>query len=127
MKKRPRRNHTAAFKAKVALAAIKGDRTIAQLADQIDAHASQITTGGKRGKQVAPVVGHHLNGVLAGLECQRLRHSFLRPCAWGAAQNSDRDAVNTPFDAPDPSTTVGETSFCGDNRNSAIRRRRNGE
>jgi transposase len=44
MKKRPRRNHTPAFKAKVALAAIKGDRTIAQLADQFDVHASQITT-----------------------------------------------------------------------------------
>ncbi len=32
MKRRPRRNHTPAFKAKVALAAIKGDRTLAQLA-----------------------------------------------------------------------------------------------
>ena len=36
MKRRPRRNHTAAFKAKVALAAIKGDRTLAQLAEQFD-------------------------------------------------------------------------------------------
>ena len=33
MSRRPRRNHTPAFKAKVALAAIKGDRTLAQLAD----------------------------------------------------------------------------------------------
>jgi len=32
MNRRPRRNHTLAFKAKVALAAVKGDRTIAQLA-----------------------------------------------------------------------------------------------
>jgi transposase-like protein len=31
MSRRPRRNHTPAFKAKVALAAIKGDRTLAQL------------------------------------------------------------------------------------------------
>ena len=31
MSKRPRRNHTPAFKAKVALAAVKGDRTVAQL------------------------------------------------------------------------------------------------
>ena len=30
MNRRPRRNHTPAFKAKVALAAIKGDRTLAQ-------------------------------------------------------------------------------------------------
>src|SRR4051812_31651290 len=33
MSRRPRRNHTPAFKAKVALAAIKGDRTLAQLAE----------------------------------------------------------------------------------------------
>jgi|SRR5579885_3196944 transposase-like protein len=41
--KRPRRNHTAAFKAKVALAAARGDRTMAELAEQFDVHASQIT------------------------------------------------------------------------------------
>src|SRR5437660_769671 len=44
MNRRPRRNHTPAFKAKVALAAIKGDRTIAQLAEQFDVHANQITS-----------------------------------------------------------------------------------
>ena len=44
MSRRARRNHSAAFKAKVALAAIKGDRTIAQLADQFDVHPNQITT-----------------------------------------------------------------------------------
>ena len=43
MNRRPRRNHTPAFKAKVALAAIKGDRTIAQLSDQHGVHVSQIT------------------------------------------------------------------------------------
>ena len=41
---RPRRNHTPAFKAKVALAAIKGDRTLAQLAEQFDVHPNQITS-----------------------------------------------------------------------------------
>lgn len=41
--KRPRRNHAAAFKAKVALAAIKGDKTLAELAAQFDVHANQIT------------------------------------------------------------------------------------
>jgi transposase-like protein len=44
MKWRPRRNHTPAFKTKVALAAIKGDRTLAQLAEQFDVHPNQITT-----------------------------------------------------------------------------------
>src|ERR1700676_2906385 len=44
MSRRPRRNHTAAFKAKVALAAVKGDRTLAQLAEQFDVHPNQITS-----------------------------------------------------------------------------------
>jgi len=41
--KRPRRNHAPAFKAKVALAASKGDRTVAELAQQYDVHPNQIT------------------------------------------------------------------------------------
>jgi transposase-like protein len=44
MSRRPRRNHIPAFKAKVALAAVKGDRTIAQLAEHFDVHPNQITT-----------------------------------------------------------------------------------
>ena len=44
MSRRTRRNHTPAFKAKVALAAVKGDRTIAQLAEQFDVHPNQITS-----------------------------------------------------------------------------------
>src|ERR1700730_14604692 len=43
MSRRPRRNHTPAFKAKVALAAVKGDRTVAQLAEHFDVHPNQIT------------------------------------------------------------------------------------
>ena len=43
MSTRARRNHSAAFKAKVALAAVKGDRTIAQLAEHFDVHPNQIT------------------------------------------------------------------------------------
>ncbi len=43
MTKRTRRNHSPDFKAKVALAAIKGDKTIAQLSDQHGVHVSQIT------------------------------------------------------------------------------------
>ena len=40
--KRPRRNHTAVFKAKVALAALRGDKTLAELAQQYDLHPNQI-------------------------------------------------------------------------------------
>lgn len=38
MSKRPRRNHNPAFKAKVALAAVKGEKTLAELAQQYDVH-----------------------------------------------------------------------------------------
>ena len=43
MSKRPRRNHSPAFKAKVALAAVKGEKTLADLAQQFDVHPNQIT------------------------------------------------------------------------------------
>jgi transposase-like protein len=43
MSKRPRRNHTPAFKAKVALTALKGEKTLADLAQQFDVHVNQIT------------------------------------------------------------------------------------
>ena len=43
MGRRARRNHIPAFKAKVALAAIKGDRTLAQLAELFDVRPNQIT------------------------------------------------------------------------------------
>jgi transposase len=43
MTKRTRRTHNPAFKAKVALAAIKGEKTLAELAQQFDVHANQIT------------------------------------------------------------------------------------
>lgn len=42
MTKRKRRNHSPSFKAKVALAAIRGDRTLAELAEQFDVHPNQI-------------------------------------------------------------------------------------
>ncbi len=43
MSRRPRRNHTPAFKAKVTLAAIKGDNTLSELSQQFDVHPNQIT------------------------------------------------------------------------------------
>jgi transposase len=43
MSKRPRRNHSPVFKAKVALAAVRGEKTLAELAQQFDVHVNQIT------------------------------------------------------------------------------------
>ena len=40
--RRPRRNHTVGFKAKVALAAVKGDKTLAELSSQFDVHQNLI-------------------------------------------------------------------------------------
>jgi transposase len=42
MTRRSCRNHTPAFKAKVALAAVKGDLTLAELAQHFDVHPNQI-------------------------------------------------------------------------------------
>ena len=41
--RRSRRNHTPTFKAKVALAAVRNDKTLAELAKQFDVHPNQIT------------------------------------------------------------------------------------
>jgi len=41
--RRTRRNHAPGFKAKVALAAIKGDKTLAELAEHFDVHPNQIS------------------------------------------------------------------------------------
>ena len=40
--RRPRRNHGVAFKARVALEALRGEQTLAELAQKYDVHATQI-------------------------------------------------------------------------------------
>jgi len=44
MSRRPRRNHTPAFKAKVALEALRGDRTIQEIASRHKVHPNQVST-----------------------------------------------------------------------------------
>lgn len=42
MVRRPRRNHSPAFKAKVAVASIKGEKTMIELSQEFDVHPNQI-------------------------------------------------------------------------------------
>ncbi len=42
MARRPRRNHSPAFKAKVVLAAIRGEKTLSELAQEFDVYPNQI-------------------------------------------------------------------------------------
>ena len=41
--RRPRRNHSPQFKARVALAALQGDKTLVEISEQFDVHPNQIT------------------------------------------------------------------------------------
>ena len=48
MTRRKRRNHSSAFKAKAALSALKGERTLAELSEQFDVHPNQVQDWKKR-------------------------------------------------------------------------------
>ena len=65
MARRARRTHSPAFKAKVALAAIKGEKTLAELAQQYDVHANQITSWKA---QLVDGAGAMFGGASAGIE-----------------------------------------------------------
>ena len=54
--RRTRRNHAAGFKAKVALAAIKGDKPLAELSEHFDVHPNQISEWKQQLMESAPDV-----------------------------------------------------------------------
>ncbi|OAI19071.1 transposase [Methylomonas koyamae] len=58
MSKKPRRKHSPAFKAKVALEALAGDKTLAQLIQEFEVHQNQIVDWKKQlSERVAEVFG----------------------------------------------------------------------
>ena len=78
MTRRKRRNHSPGFKAKVALAAVRGERTMAELAEQYDVHPNQIQEWKK--KLVASAEEVFANGSPSGrdrgVEANKLHAKF---------------------------------------------------
>jgi transposase len=60
--KRKRRNHSASFKAKVAVAAIRGEKTLAELSEQFDVHQNQIQDWRRKLLEQAERVFEHGGG-----------------------------------------------------------------
>ncbi len=87
MAKRPRRNHGAGFKAKVALEAIKGDQTVIELSQRFQVHPNQITEWKKqlleRAEEVfmkdkkAVVEGPDVKGLHAKIGQLTMENDFL--------------------------------------------------
>ncbi len=93
MSRRTRRNHSPAFKAKVAMAAIEGEKTLAELAQLHEVHPTQITAwkaqlvegaaglfgAGSSAKSSEPEVD--LKTLHAKIGELTLENDFLSPCA----------------------------------------------
>ncbi|MBB6579832.1 transposase-like protein [Comamonas odontotermitis] len=87
MSRRPRHTHSAAFKAKVALSAIRGDKTLAELAQLYDVHPNQITDWKNQllaravdvfgGEQAKPEPAIDLKALHAEIGQLKLENDFL--------------------------------------------------
>ena len=81
MSRRPRRNHSPAFKARVALEAIKGEETMIAIAERFDVHPNQITKWRRQLLEGAPAVfgeGEQSSGGCRNRQiAQNMRHSCV--------------------------------------------------
>lgn len=69
--RKPRRNHSAKFKAQVALEAIRGEKTIAEIAAHHEVHATQVTSWKNE-------VLENLAGIFSGESCGRDEKERIR-------------------------------------------------
>jgi len=91
MNERPRRSHSATFKAKVTMAAVRGDKTPAEpeLAKQFDDHPSQITEWKNQLEaQSAQVLGSDAKASEPPVDVKVLRAKIGQLCLQSACQRS---------------------------------------
>jgi transposase len=77
MSRRPRRNHSAAFKAKVAVETLRDGKTVAEIAQKHDVHPNQVTEWRRQLLERAADVAAGSSGRPARRCCARAP----RPCA----------------------------------------------
>ena len=84
---RERRKHSPAFKAKVALEAMKGERTVAELAARFEVHPNQIQTWKKALADGAAAIFDHGNGTNKGKEQKNNDALVARRCTSRSASS----------------------------------------
>lgn len=94
--KRKRRNHSASFKAKVAVAAIRGDKTLAELSEQFDVHQNQIQDWRRKLLDQANQVFER-----GGASPSESEHKVKELHAKIEQLTMDRDLLESPIDGMD--------------------------
>ena len=78
MSRRPRRNHSPAFKAKVAIEALGDSKTVAEIAHKQDVHPSQVTEWRRQLIERAAGAVRHQSGTVSGMAWDTHRCVFRR-------------------------------------------------
>ncbi len=96
MPRRPRRNHSPAFKAKVALEALKGEQPIIEIAERFDVHPNQITKWKRQlVEQAAAVFGEDEKAKEGCGPCSPWRTIFCPLRSGNRARGSSSPLVQT--------------------------------